>query len=67
MLAASWRLTYPWNLAGLPAISLPCGLDKNGLPIGLQLAGRPFDEMTVLRAADAFERAHEWKDMRPTL
>jgi len=67
VLAASWRLTYPWNLAGLPAISLPCGLDGSGLPIRLPLASRPFDEMTVIRAADAYERAHDWKDVRPTL
>jgi aspartyl-tRNA(Asn)/glutamyl-tRNA(Gln) amidotransferase subunit A len=67
VLAASWRLTYPWNLAGLPAISLPCGFDAGGLPIGLQLAARPFDELTVIRAADAYERAHDWKEMRPTL
>jgi aspartyl-tRNA(Asn)/glutamyl-tRNA(Gln) amidotransferase subunit A len=65
VLAASWRLTYPWNLAGLPAISLPCGFDGDGLPIGLQLAGRPFDEMNLIRAADAYERAHGWKDMYP--
>ncbi len=67
VLAASWRLTYPWNLAGLPTISLPCGFDAAGLPIGLQLAGRPFDEETVIRAADAYERVHDWKDMRPEL
>jgi aspartyl-tRNA(Asn)/glutamyl-tRNA(Gln) amidotransferase subunit A len=67
VLAASWRLTYPWNLAGLPAISLPCGFDREGLPIGLQIAGRPFDELTIIRAADAYERAHEWKDRRPPL
>jgi aspartyl-tRNA(Asn)/glutamyl-tRNA(Gln) amidotransferase subunit A len=67
VLAASWRLTYPWNLAGLPAISLPCGFDAAGLPIGLQLAARPFDELTVIRAADAYERAHDWKTMRPKL
>jgi aspartyl-tRNA(Asn)/glutamyl-tRNA(Gln) amidotransferase subunit A len=67
VLAASWRLTYPWNLAGLPAISLPCGFDSTGLPIGLQLAGRPFDEMTLIRAADAYERGHGWKDMHPKL
>jgi aspartyl-tRNA(Asn)/glutamyl-tRNA(Gln) amidotransferase subunit A len=65
VLAASWRLTYPWNLAGLPAISVPCGFDRQGLPIGLQLAGRPFDELTVIRAADFYERAHDWKDRRP--
>ncbi len=65
VLAASWRLTYPWNLAGLPAISLPCGFDRAGLPIGLQLASRPFDEMTLIRAADAYERGHDWKDMYP--
>jgi aspartyl-tRNA(Asn)/glutamyl-tRNA(Gln) amidotransferase subunit A len=66
-LAASWRLTYPWNLAGLPAISLPCGFDDRGLPIGLQIAGRPFDELNVLRAAHAYERGHEWKDARPSI
>jgi aspartyl-tRNA(Asn)/glutamyl-tRNA(Gln) amidotransferase subunit A len=67
VLAASWRLTYPWNLAGLPAISAPCGFDASGLPIGLQLAARPFDEVTLIRAAHAYERAHGWKDMRPNL
>jgi aspartyl-tRNA(Asn)/glutamyl-tRNA(Gln) amidotransferase subunit A len=44
------------NLAGLPAISVPCGLTPDGLPIGLQLTGRPMDELTVLRAADTLER-----------
>ncbi len=55
VLAASWRLTYPFNLTGLPAISVPCGFDSLGLPIGLQVAGRPFDEATVLRCAAAVE------------
>jgi aspartyl-tRNA(Asn)/glutamyl-tRNA(Gln) amidotransferase subunit A len=67
VLAASWRFTYPYNLTGLPAISLPCGFDRDGLPIGLQIAGRPFDEPAVLRVAHAYERAHDWKDRRPTL
>lgn len=67
VLAASWRLTYPWNLAGLPAISLPCGFDRRGLPIGLQIAGRPFDEAAVIRAAHAYERAHDWRERRPPL
>jgi aspartyl-tRNA(Asn)/glutamyl-tRNA(Gln) amidotransferase subunit A len=54
-------------LAGLPAISMPCGFDSAGLPIGLQLAARPFDEMTLIRAADAYERVHGWKDMHPKI
>jgi aspartyl-tRNA(Asn)/glutamyl-tRNA(Gln) amidotransferase subunit A len=44
------------NLAGLPAISMPCGLTKEKLPVGLQLTARPFDEATLLRAADVLER-----------
>jgi aspartyl-tRNA(Asn)/glutamyl-tRNA(Gln) amidotransferase subunit A len=56
VLAASWRLTYPFNLTGLPAISVPCGFDSEGMPIGMQVAGRPFDEPTVLRCAAAVER-----------
>jgi aspartyl-tRNA(Asn)/glutamyl-tRNA(Gln) amidotransferase subunit A len=56
VLGASWRLTYPFNLTGLPAISVPCGFDRNGMPIGLQIAGRPFDETTVLRCAHGVER-----------
>lgn len=64
-LAATWRLTYPYNLTGLPAISLPCGLDRNALPIGLQIVARPFDEVTLLRAASAYEAAHDWKDRHP--
>jgi aspartyl-tRNA(Asn)/glutamyl-tRNA(Gln) amidotransferase subunit A len=67
VLSASWRFTYPYNLTGLPAISVPCGFDRNRLPIGLQIAGRPFDELTVLRVAHAYESAHEWKDQFPNL
>jgi len=66
-LAASWRFTYPYNLTGLPAISVPCGFDRDGLPIGLQIAARPFDEMTLLRVAHAYEREHDWTDRRPNL
>jgi len=60
VLSASWRFTYPFNLTGLPAISVPCGFDRGHLPIGLQLAGKPFDELTVLRVAHAYEREHDW-------
>jgi aspartyl-tRNA(Asn)/glutamyl-tRNA(Gln) amidotransferase subunit A len=64
-LAATWRLTYPYNLTGMPAISLPCGFDRVGLPIGLQIAARPLGEATLLRAAAAYEAAHEWKECAP--
>ena len=48
--------TISVNLAGLPGLSIPCGFDRDGLPIGLQLIGAPFAEETILRAGDAFER-----------
>lgn len=56
----SWRLTYPFNLTGLPAIALPCGFDRRNLPIGLQIAARPFAENRLLRFADRYEQAHAW-------
>ncbi len=67
VLAASWRLTYPFNLTGLPSISLPCGFDRDGMPIGMQVAAKPFDELTALRVAHAYERTHDWVSERPTL
>ena len=57
----------PFNLSGLPALALPCGFTRAGLPISLQLAGRPFDEATVLRAGHAYEQATEWHTRRPPL
>jgi aspartyl-tRNA(Asn)/glutamyl-tRNA(Gln) amidotransferase subunit A len=59
--------TVAVNLAGLPALSLPCGFDGSGLPIGLQIMGRPFDEPTVLRIAHAYEQATEWHRRRPEI
>ena len=67
VLVASWRLTYPFNLVGIPATSQPCGFHPNGMPIGLQLAGRPFDEATVLSTAHAYERLTEWHGRCPAL
>jgi aspartyl-tRNA(Asn)/glutamyl-tRNA(Gln) amidotransferase subunit A len=59
--------TISVNLAGLPAISLPCGFSKAGLPIGLQLIGRAFEEETVLRAAHAYEQSTQWHQKKPNL
>ena len=59
--------TVPANLAGLPALSLPCGFDRAGLPIGMQIIGRPFDEATVLRLGHAFEQATDWHRRRPEI
>ncbi|NOJ92447.1 Asp-tRNA(Asn)/Glu-tRNA(Gln) amidotransferase subunit GatA [Corallococcus coralloides] len=52
--------TLPCNLAGLPGLSVPCGFTQGGLPIGMQLLGRPFDEARLLRIARAFEREHDF-------
>jgi aspartyl-tRNA(Asn)/glutamyl-tRNA(Gln) amidotransferase subunit A len=57
--------TVSANLAGLPALSVPCGFTSGGLPIGLQLTGRFFDEATVLRIADAYESETEWWKQEP--
>ena len=59
--------TVSANLAGLPAISVPCGFTADRLPIGLQLTGRRFDEATLLRVADAHERDTEWWNQRPPI
>ncbi len=59
--------TWLFNIFGLPAISLPCGFTKSGLPIGLMIAGAPFAEPKVLALAQAYERATEWHSRRPTL
>ncbi len=53
-------LTMPFNLAGLPAASCPCGFTMNGLPIGLQIVGKPFEELTVLRIAHAYQQLTDW-------
>ena len=59
--------TIPANLAGIPAISVPCGFTAAGLPIGLQFIGRALDEARVLRAAHAYETAAPWRGRRPNL
>ncbi len=59
--------TRPFNYLGLPAISVPCGFDPNGLPIGLQIVGRPFAEARVMAVADAYQRDTGWHGMEPPL
>ena len=66
-LALLSRLTRPFNLNGVPTISIPCGFTSSGMPIGMQLAGRTFDEATLLRVAHAYEQATDWHSRRPPI
>ena len=59
--------TITANLAGIPGISVPCGLTKSNLPIGMQFLGAPFAEEKLLRTARVFERATDWHQKRPGL
>jgi aspartyl-tRNA(Asn)/glutamyl-tRNA(Gln) amidotransferase subunit A len=59
--------TISVNLAGVPAIALPCGFSQSGLPIGLQIIGRPFEEEKVLRAAYAYEQSTQWRVKKPVV
>jgi aspartyl-tRNA(Asn)/glutamyl-tRNA(Gln) amidotransferase subunit A len=59
--------TISINLAGLPALSLPCGFDDDGLPVGLQIIGKHFDEPTILGAAYHYEQATEWHKRKPRI
>jgi aspartyl-tRNA(Asn)/glutamyl-tRNA(Gln) amidotransferase subunit A len=59
--------TVTASLAGLPAISVPCGFSAEGLPLGLQFVGRAWEDATVIRAAAGYERATDWSARRPPL
>ena len=59
--------TLPFNFTGQPAATVPCGFTKEGLPVGLQIVGRRYDEATVIRASAAFEKACPWADKKPPL
>jgi aspartyl-tRNA(Asn)/glutamyl-tRNA(Gln) amidotransferase subunit A len=65
LLKAMIRFTCPIDLSGQPAIAVPCGFTKDGLPISLQLIGRPYEETTICRAARAYEAATEWHTNLP--
>ena len=62
---ANWIYTPPWNLAGLPAASVPFGVDEDGLPIGLQLVGPAGSEATLLGLASQIERLRPWPRLAP--
>ena len=69
------RHTIPFNVSGQPALSVPCGFSADteggrigaGLPIGLQIAGKPFDEATILRIGSAYQAVTDWHTRRPPL
>lgn len=61
------NFTNPFNLTGLPAISVPCGFTAGNLPVGLQIVAKAFEESTALRIAHSYERATDWHTQRPTL
>jgi aspartyl-tRNA(Asn)/glutamyl-tRNA(Gln) amidotransferase subunit A len=61
------RNTEPFNLTGLPVLSVPCGCDQDGMPIGLSIVGRPFDEAGILKVGHAYQRATDWHKRRPRL
>jgi aspartyl-tRNA(Asn)/glutamyl-tRNA(Gln) amidotransferase subunit A len=56
-----------WNVTGQPVLALPNGFGRNGLPLGMQIVGRPFEETTVLRIGHAYQRATDWHRRRPRL
>ena len=66
-MAGRLSFTGPFNLAGVPALSLPCGFSSEGLPMGLQIVGRPFAEETVMKVAHAYEQNTDWHTRRPPI
>ena len=67
VLALMARLTRPFNICGLPTITIPCGMTKENLPIGLQITGRNFRDIDVIQLAHAYENATKWSKMWPDL
>jgi aspartyl-tRNA(Asn)/glutamyl-tRNA(Gln) amidotransferase subunit A len=57
--------SYPFNFTGQPAASVPAGFTPSGMPVGLQIVGRPWADLPVLQASRAFERARPWASRRP--
>jgi len=66
--ALGWiPFTYPFNISGHPAASIPCGWSSEGMPIGMQIVGKRFDELTVLQVSRAFEEIAPWQDIKPKI
>ncbi len=66
--SVSWaEFSYPFNMSLNPAASVPCGFTGEGLPVGLQIVGKRFDDLGVLQASAAFEAIQPWADKRPNL
>ena len=63
--AQSISFVGAYNMTGMPALSVPCGFTSAGLPVGLQIAGKPFDEPTVLRVGYAYQQHARWFEKRP--
>ena len=59
--------TIPFNITGLPALSICCGFSPSGLPLGMQMVGKPFEEGTILQVCDAYEKAAQWFKRKPQL
>jgi aspartyl-tRNA(Asn)/glutamyl-tRNA(Gln) amidotransferase subunit A len=60
-------LTIPFNVTGMPSLTMCCGFSASGLPLSVQFAGHAFGEATIYRAAQAYEAATAWRERRPTL
>jgi aspartyl-tRNA(Asn)/glutamyl-tRNA(Gln) amidotransferase subunit A len=67
LMAALISATCPFNLTGQPALTVPCGFSASGLPLALQIVGKPFDEATVLQVGHAYEAHTSWRERRPAL
>jgi Asp-tRNA(Asn)/Glu-tRNA(Gln) amidotransferase A subunit family amidase len=57
--------TRPWNVSGHPSMSVPCGFSDDGLPLGMLITGRPFEESTVLQVGHFYQLATDWHQRRP--
>jgi Asp-tRNA(Asn)/Glu-tRNA(Gln) amidotransferase A subunit family amidase len=66
LLASLMNFSGPFDLTGFPAVSIPCGFTRTGLPVGMQLVGKPFAESSLLAAAHAYEQSTAWHCRVPT-